>query len=73
MTQINNDDVYPLFKSCYELIESLSEEKNLKLGKLAILSKTIELYGTILAQMHAHSKSKESMDIMDLVDWSKLR
>lgn len=72
MTQINNDDVYPLFKSCYELIVSLNDDKNLGMGRMAILTKTIELYGTILAQMHANSKSSESMSVMDLVDWSKL-
>lgn len=66
---MNNDELYVVFESCWEMINRLNTDKKLKLGKLAQIHQTIKLY-TMIVKSHDDLVAKEPINPLDLVDWT---
>ena len=65
-----HDDCYPMMLSCYEMVESLNDEKSLGFNKLQVFLQATKMYGNLMAGVAAKNSDREGpKSIMDFVDW----
>lgn len=63
-------ECYPFYRTCYEVVEKLNQEKGLGLSKIDILVAAGQVFADTLARMNAQPKVPGG--VLGMVNWDSI-
>jgi len=66
------EEMYPMYRNCYEMVGMINKEQDLGLSKLGVLRESFNMYAEILRRIAKNANEAEApKSILDMVTWSK--